>query len=67
MDHRIEFKTSEEKKMGIQTIQVPASKRKAMMVVLAMPCFSRNRCDEGKAGKKGYRRHAKHKGGHAEY
>lgn len=53
--------------MGIQTNHLPASKRKAMMVVLALPCFSRNRCDEGKAGKKAYRRHAKHKGGRVEY
>lgn len=48
--------------MATQTIQIPASNRKAMMVVLNLPCFSRNRCTEGGKGKKAYRRHDKHKG-----
>ncbi len=48
--------------MAIQIDRAPASKRKAMMVVLAMPCFSRNRCNEGRRGGKAYRRHDKHKG-----
>ncbi len=38
------------------------SKRKAMMVVLNLPCFSRNRCSEGKKGAKAYKRRAKHQG-----
>lgn len=39
------------------------SNRKAMMVVLNLPCFSRNRCSEGKKGKKAYTRREKHRGG----
>ena len=41
---------------------VQASNRKAMMVVLNMPCFSRNRCSEGSKGKKAYNRREKHQG-----
>jgi stalled ribosome alternative rescue factor ArfA len=36
--------------------------RKAMMVVLNLPCFSRNRCAEGKKGAKAYKRRDKHQG-----
>jgi stalled ribosome alternative rescue factor ArfA len=36
------------------------SNRKAMMVVLNLPCFSRNRCAEGMKGKKAYTRKEKH-------
>lgn len=39
----------------------PVSNRKAMMVVLNLPCFSRNRCAEGKKGKKAYVRREKHR------
>jgi len=38
------------------------SNRKAMMVVLNLPCFSRNRCAEGKKGAKAYKRRDKHQG-----
>ena len=38
------------------------SNRKAMMVVLNLPCFSRNRCSEGKKGAKAYKRRDKHQG-----
>jgi stalled ribosome alternative rescue factor ArfA len=38
------------------------SNRKAMMVVLNLPCFSRNRCSEGKKGAKAYSRKEKHPG-----
>ena len=38
------------------------SNRKAMMVVLNLPCFSRNRCSESRKGKKAYARREKHQG-----
>lgn len=59
----IESKANEEKTMA-QAAQASTkvSNRKAMMVVLNLPCFSRNRCSEGKKGAKAYKRRDKHQG-----
>jgi stalled ribosome alternative rescue factor ArfA len=63
MFHASEPEQSEEKDMA-QAAQTKAqiSNRKAMMVVLNLPCFSRNRCAEGKKGAKAYKRREKHQG-----
>ena len=62
-DMEFESKANEEKTMA-QAAQASTqvSNRKAMMVVLNLPCFSRNRCSEGKKGKKAYSRREKHQG-----
>ncbi len=46
----------------IHTPRPPANKRRAMMVVLNLPCFSRKRCTEGRKGAKAYVRREKHQG-----
>jgi len=43
----------------IERIGTPGRRRKAMKVVLALPCFSRNRCEQNG---RTYCRKEKHKG-----
>jgi len=58
-----ESESSEENKMAqAASTSHQLSNRKAMMVVLNLPCFSRNRCAEGKKGAKAYKRRDKHQG-----
>ena len=58
----LEPRKRKEKGMAQQQNVHEVSNRKAMMVVLNLPCFSRNRCSEGKKGAKAYSRKEKHPG-----